>query len=373
MTHKNYWNWQQEDWISFTYESEKVESFEREFLRQAGISLGVIKHITDDQKQEITINLISDEAYNSSKIEGEILDRDSLQSSIKRQFGLKAPLTSNSPAENGIAEMMIDLYQNFNKPLSHEVLFEWHKMLMNGRRDISNIGSYRTHLEPMQVVSGAIYEPKVHFEAPPSDMVFSEMEAFIKWFNKTAPDGTRPLTPLIRSGIAHLYFVSIHPFEDGNGRIGRAIVEKVLAQELKLPSLIALSEIIDNKKKAYYDALEKQNKYNHITSWLEYFSKTILQAQKYTIKQVEFVIQTAKFFDRYKHQLNDRQTKVIARILKEGPSGFKGGLSAKNYMVIAGTSSTTATRDLKDLVAKNILSKTGDLKSTRYWLKLYTA
>jgi Fic family protein len=134
-----------------------------------------------------------------------------------------------SAAEQGIAEVMVDLYRGFESLLSHTMLFEWHKMLTNGRRDLKDIGQYRTHSVPMQIVSSAIYAPKVHFEAPPSSHMMLEMEQFIAWFNNTAPKGKTPLPVLLRAGIAHLYFVSIHPFEDGNGRIGRAIAKKALA------------------------------------------------------------------------------------------------------------------------------------------------
>jgi Fic family protein len=159
-----------------------------------------------------------------------LLDRDSIQSSIRRQFGLITDNRKISAAKQDIAEVMVDLYRGFEAPLSYTMLFEWHKMLTNGRRDLNDTGQYRTHLEPMQIVSGAIYAPKVHFEAPPSSLMLPEMDRFIAWFNDTAPKGKTPLPALLRAGIAHLYFVSIHPFEDGNGRIGRVIAEKALAQ-----------------------------------------------------------------------------------------------------------------------------------------------
>jgi Fic family protein len=141
------------------------------------------------------------------------------------------------PAEQGIAEMMVDLYRRFAEPLSGQMLFDWHRMLVQGRRDLSDIGRYRRGKDPMEVVSGAIYAPKVHFQAPPSSAVPSEMKGFVKWFNHTAPNGKTPLPSLSRAGLAHLYFVSIHPFEDGNGRIARSISEKALAQGLGQPTL----------------------------------------------------------------------------------------------------------------------------------------
>lgn len=370
MTFVKHWNWQQDDWPHFTYETATLQPFENLFLQKSGMTVGILKHLTSYEQDELKVDLISNEALNTSEIEGEILNRDSLQSSIKREFGLQTPRLPYRAAEAGIAEMMVDLYNHYDQPLTHKTLWSWHQMLMNGRRDLADIGRYRTHEDPMQVVSGYIDNPKVHFEAPTSSDVSSEMEKFIEWFNRTSPKGKTPLSPLVRSGITHLYFVCIHPFEDGNGRIGRALVEKVLAQHLKHPTLIALSQIINGCKKDYYEALEIQNKHNLITSWLTYFSKTILEAQDYTIHQIEFLINKTKFFDEFKDQMNDRQTKVVARMMKEGIHGFKGGLSAENYTTIAQTSSSTATRDLQDLVEKKILIRTGNLKATRYWLPI---
>ncbi len=364
MTHKKYWNWQKDDWPQFTFAPIQFEKLENQFYKQSGISLGAIKHVSEDDKQDVIINFMSDEALNTSAIEGENLDRASLQSSLKRQFGLQAERASNCPKENGISEMMIDLYHHYAAPLSHEILFRWHEMLMNGRRDIENIGAYRIHEDAMQVVSGADYKRKVHFEAPPSKMIPQEMECFIKWFNES--EGK--LSPLVRSAIAHLYFVSIHPFEDGNGRIGRALVEKILSQALEHPSVIALSKEINRDKRAYYNALATHSLDNHIDGWIEYFAHILLKAQQYSIRQIEFIIKKGHFLHKFETQMNIRQKKAILRIFEEGVEGFKGGLSAKNYMAITGTPSSTATRDLNDLVQKKILLKTGALKSTRYWL-----
>lgn len=370
MTKKNLWNWQLEDWPHFTYDVECVSDLETEFLKKSGESFGIAKHLNEDEKKDITIQMISNEALKTSEIEGKILDRDSLQSSIKRCFGLKAPSTNRHPAENGIAEMMIDLYYHYDAPLTHEILWMWHKMLMTGHSSIFDIGRYRTHEEPMQIVSGYIHNPMTHFEAPPSQYIKKEMDEFIRWFNRTAPGQKTSLPALVRSSIAHLYFESIHPFEDGNGRIGRALVEKILAQHLNRPTLIALSQIINHKRKAYYNALEHQNKHNHINKWLQYFAETILEAQQYTIDQMEFIIKKTKFFDEFKDQMNNRQHKAIARMLAEGIKGFEGGLSAKNYMTITQTSASTATRDLQDLVEKKILTQKGILKGARYWLTI---
>ena len=364
------WNWQQGDWGSFTYDTREIEKLEREYLQQSGFSFGVARHLSDKDKNDLIIEIIGNEAIKTSAIEGEFLDRVSLQSSIKQAFGLgNVSHHRLKPAEAGIAEMMKDIFTNYASPLTQKTLWSWHEMLMSGRRNIE-IGKYRTHMEAMQIVSGRYDKPKVHFEAPPSAAVPKEMDKFIHWFNQSGPEGKTPLTPLIRAGIAHIYFVSIHPFEDGNGRIGRALVEKSLSQNMGQPTLIALSSTIDDSKREYYEELAAQSRENDVTKWLIYFGKTIINAQKHTIKQIDFIITKAKFFNTHKESLNPRQLKAIHRILQEGPRGFQGRFSAKNYRAITKSPTATATRDLQDLVQKGIFLKTGKLKSTRYSLDL---
>ena len=360
------WNWQQKDWPKFTYNNFNLEVLEKEFLYQSGIMSGTLVHLNDQDKQQMKIDIFSNEALKTSEIEGEYLNRDSLQSSIRKHFGLNTDARRIAPAEQGIADMMMDLYKSFDKKLSHKTLNLWHKMLCTGRRDLNDIGKYRTHIEPMQVVSGPLHKPNIHFEAPPSKQMKYEMDNYISWF-KSSKDHTLPLT---RASIAHLYFVSIHPFEDGNGRVGRAIVEKSLAESLGHPTLIALSCIIEKDKKSYYDALEKANKKNEVTNWVLYFAQKILEAQKYTQNQIQFLISKTKFFDKFNNQLNERQKNVLLRMFKEGVNGFTGGLSAKNYCSISKISSATASRDLRELVNICALTKTGALKHTRYFLNL---
>jgi len=246
----------------------------------------VVRHITDDECDMLRIELLSDEAVKTSAIEGEMLDRSSVQSSLRRQFGLDAGAgyPAFRPQERGIADMMIDLYGSYADPLDHETLFRWHHMLIH---NIGTIGAYRTHTDPMQIVSGRLDRPTVHYEALPSTQVLAEMEIYVGWFNDSAPNGKNPLPALTRAGMGHLYFEAIHPFEDGNGRIGRALVEK-----------------------------------------------------------------------------------VVARLFREGISGFKGGLSAENYIAITRTSRATATRDLQSLVEQGVLVRTGERRYARYHLNL---
>lgn len=364
------WNWQQPNWPEFTYDSAALDRLEQEFLLHSGEFIGAFRHVGRDDRDMLKIELIGDEALKTSAIEGEILDRDSVQSSLREQFGLGPESLRVLPAERGIARMMVDLYRTFDAALTHRTMFAWHSMVMSGERRLQVVGGYRTHADPMQIVSGGMHNPKVHFEAPPSAKMKKEMDAFVAWFNDTAPKGNRPLPALARAGIAHLYFVSIHPFEDGNGRIGRALAEKSLAQNLGQPSLIALAYTIERARNAYYTALQRSNKGTEIWEWLTYFARTILEAQRNTLKRVDFYIAKTKLYEKLRGRLNDRQQKVIARMFREGIDGFKGGLSAENYITIAKTSRASATRDLQDLVAQGALTKTGELRHTRYFLNI---
>jgi Fic family protein len=364
------WNWQKRDWPHFSWDKTRLAKAEEQFLLETGVFVGMAKHLGPEDREQLTVEAMSTEALATSEIEGEILDRASVQSSIRKQLGLAADNRRAGPAEYGIAEMMVDLYRRFAEPLSDEMLFAWHHMLVHGRRDLREIGRYRTHEEAMQVVSGAIHAPRVHFEAPPSSAMPREMKDFVNWFNHTAPGGSEPLPSPTRAGIAHLHFVSIHPFEDGNGRIARAIAEKALAQGLGQPTLIALAATILARRKAYYEALEAANKKNEITAWLSWFAATAVEAQRRTIASVEFLIDKTRLLDRLHGQLNDRQEKALFRMLREGPDGFKGGLSAGNYISITGASPATTTRDLADMVAKGALLRVGDRRHARYHIAI---
>lgn len=364
------WNWEHPDWPEFVFDAKALDAMENTFLLESGAFIGAFRHIGPDEQSSLRIELLSDEAVKTSAIEGEILNRDSVQSSLRHQLGLGPERTNVQPAERGISQMLLDLYQNFATPLSDKTLFGWHKLLLGQDRTIQVIGGWRRHDDPMQVVSGSDYKRKVHFEAPPSSQVPAEMKRFLAWFNATAPNGMTPLPALTRASIAHLYFESIHPFEDGNGRIGRAISEKALAQSIGQPSLIALAYTIERKRKDYYAALERNNQDIEINSWLTYFARTILEAQNNTAKRVSFYIAKARFYEKFRGQLNDRQEKVIARMFREGIDGFKGGLSAENYISITGTSRATATRDLQELVETSALARTGERRYTRYHLPI---
>ena len=331
-----------------------------------GVFAGTVKHLPDFDQEQLKVEAITTEAVTTSEVEGEVLDRASVQSSIRRQFGLATDSRRVPAAEQGISEMMVDLYRSFAEALSDDMLFSWHRMLFKDRGGLTDIGRYRTGQEAMEIVSGPVHARSVHFEAPPSSRVPEEMARFVAWFNRTAPSGSEPLPALTRAGIAHLYFESIHPFEDGNGRIGRAIAEKALAQSFGQPTLIALAATILSRSKAYYATLEAANQRNEVTAWLSWFAGIALEAQRRTTVRVEFLIEKTRLLDRLRGQLNPRQEKALLRMLREGPEGFKGGLSAGNYATITGASPATATRDLTDLVDKGALFRLGELRHARY-------
>ncbi len=360
------WNWQLEDWREFYYQAELVEQFEQEFIDLSGQALGALRHIEKDGRAQLRVEIIRDEALQTSEIEGEFLDRDSLQSSLRRQFGLQVNEENKLLKEKGISELLFNVFESYGEPLSHELLQRWHGALFQKQRE--DAGQYRQHSAPMQVVSGAIHEPTVHFEAPPSSQVLEELDALILWYNKQHEKKTTP--PVAIAAITHLWFESIHPFEDGNGRVGRALAEKSLSQSLQRPALISLSTAIQRKKSDYYAAFAKaqSGRNNEITPWMQYFLPLVIDAQQLSLKTIDFIIKKGQLLQTHQKNFNERQNKVILRVLQEGLNGFKGGLSASNYRSITQAPTTTVTRDLNDLVAKGVLKRTGERKGTRYWL-----
>ena len=364
------WNWQRPEWPKFAWNQARLAIAEQQFLVGGGVFVGAVKHMGEEDRNVLTVEAMSTEALTTSEIEGEFLERASVQSSIRRQLGMATDNRKIAPAERGVSDMMVDLCKTFAAPLSEEMLFDWNRMLMSGRQDVTDFGRYRTGPEPVQVLSGPIGTPKIHFEAPPSARVPSEMAQFIAWFNRTAPGDAEPLAALTRAGVAHLYFESVHPFEDGNGRIGRAIAEKSLAQSLGQPPLIALSSTILTRRARYYTELEAANKEHEITNWLAWFAGVIIEAQRRTIALIEFLIDRTKLLDGLSGKLNERQQKALQRMFREGPEGFKGGLSAGKYSTITGASPATTTRDLADLTEKGALIREGERRHARYKLSI---
>jgi Fic family protein len=221
----------------------------------------------------------------------------------------------------------------------------------------------------MRIVSGPMGKEKVHYEAPPSDQVPDEMARFIAWFNRS-----RRMSGAVRAGVAHLWFECIHPFPDGNGRVGRAIAEVALSQELQAPAILSLSTAIERRRPDYYDALSRASRGDlDITQWLLWFTELALDAQAQAKEQIAFVLAKARFWDRHAGALNERQAKALARMLREGTAGFEGGMSARKYVKITGVSKATATRDLAGLVAHGALRKLeSGGRSTRYEIVLPT-
>ncbi|ANP45918.1 Fic family protein [Candidatus Viadribacter manganicus] len=361
------WNWEAPDWPRFRWDAGRLARAEVLFAQQAGVLVGSVQHLEPVVRDGFAIQWMTGEAYDTSAIEGEMLDRDSVQSSIQRQLGLKSERRAG-PAEAGIAELMVDVYRNIAAPVDETRLFSWHAMVMHGRRDLTVVGGYRTHAEPMQIVSGPFQNQRVHFEAPPSSAVGAEMRAFFSWLEESAPSGTSPLSALTRAGVGHLWFESIHPFEDGNGRIGRALLETMLAQGLARPVLTGAAGTFLRRQKEYYQALEDASRTLDITDWLVWFASAVIEAQRRTEAQLSFVIDKARLMARVSGAINTRQERALLRMFEAGPEGFAGGLSAKNYMTITGAATATATRDLAELVTLGALTRTGDLKSTRYHL-----
>lgn len=364
------WNWKQPDWPNFSWDATRLHKAEALLLEGAGIAIGVSRHLQDADRSSLKVELMSHEAIDTSAIEGETLDRDSVQSSIRRHLGLDRDQRRIKPAEAGIAEMMVDLYERVAEPLDQATLNRWHRHVGNGRTDLTEIGRYRSSGDPMQIVSGPIHRPRIHFEAPSAAHVEEEMTAFLAWIERTRPGGSAPITPLTRAGIAHIWFESIHPYEDGNGRIGRAISEKLLAQGLPTPIVTGMASTLLAHRKAYYAALERAHSTLEITDWLLWFSAKAIEAQRRTLRQVEFVLAKVRTMNGLLGKLNDRQESALLRMFDAGPDGFAGGLSAANYMTITGAPSATTTRDLAALVGLGALLRTGEQKGTRYWLPI---
>ena len=367
------YNWQQKNWPHFTYDLNSFYETLLSISEKIGRISGQSSSLDKDLHTEALINLLVEEAIKTSAIEGEYISRPDVRSSIIKKLGLKQGLTRiHDKRAQGIVDMMFDVRETFKQPLSDTTLFEWHILLLSSSRNSNlRIGTWRSDEEPMQIVSGYPDREKIHFEAPPAKEVPKQMNEFIAWFNETAPGNSKEIKyPPIRAAIAHLYFESIHPFDDGNGRIGRAIAEKALSQGYGYPIMMSLSQAIEADKKSYYKALNMASYSNEITLWIKYFVTIILKAQNESERQISFILKKAKFFDKYQKDLNERQLKVLRRMFQEGIKGFEGGMSAKKYITIAETSKATATRDLQHLLAIKALRQLGSGRSVRYELVL---
>ena len=365
------YNWQQRDWPDFTYDLEEVQPIILAFATETGEVKGLIQGLPDELKQDTLLQLMISEAVKTSEIEGEYVSRQDVMSSIRNNLGLNdTPVYIKDQQANGVAQLMVEARKTFQEPMTTTMLKSWHRLLFINANRV-NPGEWRQGDQPMQVVSGAYGREVVHYEAPPSTRVPQEMEAFVHWYNTaTFPLKEDVSEAVLKSAIAHLYFESIHPFEDGNGRIGRAIAEKALSQSLGRPVMLALSKTIEANKKAYYNALKEAQQALDITAWINYFASCILHAQRDAKATVQFSLKKAQFFDRFKHRLEDRQLKVITKMMDKGADGFEGGMTAKKYTGITGVSKATATRDLQHLQEIGVFVQEGSGRSVRYQLNL---
>lgn len=352
------YNWQHKNWPQFEFDSSLNERELMKFMLKAGIVKGVVSALPKDISNETILQIIVAEAMKTSEIEGEVLSRIEVMSSIKNNLGISSDTIAKDKNIIGLCKMLIDVRNSFSELLTEKKILEWHKLLMENNERI-NAGVWRKHNEPMQVISGSISNPTVHFEAPPSSQVPKEMKLFVDWYNNATINN-----PLIKSAIAHIYFESIHPFEDGNGRIGRAIAEKSLSQGLNSPVLFSISSVIEAKRKEYYKELKNGQRSLDLNQWIDWFVSVIYEAQIGSEEIVRFTIKKVHFFDKHHKQLNDRQRKAINKMLEE--VYFKGGMNTKKYISITGASKSTATRDLQDLVEMKIFQSIGGGRSTSY-------
>lgn len=367
------YNWQQEDWPHFKFSLDRIEDDLLIFSEKVGRVSGILEGLPEETKQDVIVDIILVEAIKTSEIEGEYPSRKDVLSSIRKNLGLHHSTEHiKDKSAVGLGELMIDVRRTFREPLTDAKLFAWHKMLLRENKKLE-VGRWRTHEEPMQVISGAMGKEKVHYEALPSVIVPKEMKKFIQWFNETGPGGMNEIKKApVRSAIAHLYFETVHPFEDGNGRIGRAIAEKALSQTIGRPVILSLSRTIEAKKSIYYASLEKAQRSNEITPWMEYFVKTALKAQREAETQIDFTLKKTKFFDRFKDQFNERQLTVVKRMLEEGTKGFQGGMNATKYIGLTKTSKATATRDMQQLleIGAFVLAGKAGGRSTSYQVNI---
>jgi Fic family protein len=321
-------------------------------------------------REEAVLTTLSEDVLKSSEIEGEILDRDQVRSSIARRLGIEADALSPSDRDvDGVVEMMLDATQKYKEPLTAERLFEWHASLFpTGRSGMNRIivGAWRDDRQgPMQIVSKAYsVRPRVHYEAPAAPLLEAEMKAFLDWFNSE-----QPIDPVLKAALAHLWFVTIHPFDDGNGRIARAVADMALARsEDSTQRFYSMSAQICLERNAYYDMLEATQKSADldVTKWLQWFLACLDRAFSGAEETLAAVFRKAEFWQKHRTApINERQRDMLNRLL----DGFEGKLTSSKYAVIEKTSPDTALRDITDLVARGILKKDeGGGRSTSYSL-----
>lgn len=348
---------QLKDWPHFKWDQEKLLLLLTKVRHRQGRLLGRMEGIGFGLQAEAQLQTITLDVLKSSEIEGEILNPDQVRSSIARRLGMDiAGLIPSDRNVDGVVEMMLDATQKYNEDLNIERLFSWHAALFpTGRSGMQkiNVAGWRTNLkdDPMQVISGPMGRETVHFQAPDSDMIDSEMNGFIDWFNSE-----QKIDPVIKAAITHLWFVTIHPFDDGNGRITRAITDMQLARADETNQrFYSMSAQIGKERNAYYDILEKTQKRDlDITAWLEWFLTCMEKALSATDEILEVVMKKAKFWKTHEAiQINERQKLMLNKLL----DGFDGKLTSSKWSKTTKSSSDTAIRDLNDLLQKGVLEK----------------
>ena len=361
--------WQQPGWPNWEYDEKRLTSLLTAVHHEQGLLLGRMRNLGLGQSEEATLVTLTSDVLKSSEIEGEILDPDTVRSSLARRLGIPSGAGHQQDSQvEGVVSMVLDATQNFNEPLSEERLFIWHSSLFptgySGDFRIL-VGTWRDDASgPMQVVSGPLGREKVRYEAPPAGRIPKEMSSFLHWFNKT-----QNLDPFVKAGLAHLWFVTIHPFEDGNGRIGRAVCDMVLAQSEKSKQrFYSLSAQIRKDRTNYYNLLERTQKDSlDVTNWLEWFLNALLRALKDAEVLLNEVLLKARFWQRWTGApMNSRQVELVNRLL----DGFDGNLTNRKWAVIAKCSSDTALRDITALLEMGVLMKApAGGRSTHYQLK----
>lgn len=355
------------DWQRFTWKQDEITSLLTDVRHREGRLIGKMEGLGFKLQAEASLQTLTLDVLKSSEIEGELLDADQVRSSIARRLGMD--IAGMVPADRhveGVVEMMLDATQQYQLPLSKDRLFGWHAALFptgwSGMHKIV-VGAWRDNEKenPMQVVSGALGKERVHFQAPDADRLDNEMQQFIQWFNDE-----RIADPLIKAAMAHLWFVTIHPFDDGNGRIARAIADMQLARADGSPQrFYSMSAQIRKERNEYYSILETTQKGSmDITSWLIWFLQCLDRAINATDETLAAVLNKAKFWERHSGtMLNERQRTMLNKLL----DGFEGKLNTSKWARITKTSNDTALRDIQDLMDKNILEKDiGSGRSTSY-------
>ena len=361
--------YQKNNWPNFYWEIEKISEILVSVRHKQGRLIGRMEGMGFHLQSEATLSTITLDVLKSSEIEGEILDKEQVRSSIARKLGLD--IGGLVPADRnveGIVEMMLDATQNYSRKLSIERLFDWHAALFpTGRSGMKKIivAAWRTHGkdDPMRVISGPMGRERVHFQAPDADKVEHEMKSFIRWFNETVE-----LDPVLKAAIIHLQFVTIHPFDDGNGRIARALTDMQLARaDQSVQRFYSMSSQIRKERKEYYTILEKTQKGDlDITNWIIWFLRCLDRAIDNSEENLSSVLSKWKFWDRHSSAiLNERQRKMINKLF----SDLEGKLTSSKWAKMNKCSQDTAGRDINDLMDKGILLKeAGGGRSTSYTL-----